>query len=523
MNTFGKAAAATFLLVASACGAPAARLATGDVANAVERAFQSGTETFDHAEWGALLSAGTEAGFVDYVYMEQNRPRIDAYVDRIAAVDLGALERSELEALLLNAYNVLTVVAILDHPGVSSIRDIDGVWTKLTWRVGGHDLTLDNIEHNLLRPFFKDPRIHFAVNCASGSCAPLPKWAFTGPELEAQLEERTHSFLQDPRNVTLEGETLSVSRYFDWYAGDFTAEGWTPRAESIAEFIARYATDEVRAAVRSAPGIALSFKDYDWSLNVVSGSEPEAGAPARVVAYAGVLSFPGVLPLPQEAAGGAVGWVERLRSWVAGFGAAGPLVYGLVYILAVVLLAPASALTIGAGVAFGLSLGTATVLVSATIGASLAFLIGRYLLRVRVERWLAGRAKLSAVDRAVEEQGWRVVALTRLSPAFPFNVQNYFYGVTGVSFWQYAVASLFAMAPGTLLYVYIGVAGAEVAEAAGGAASWGRTALLIAGLAATLGVVVLITRVAKRELEKAVGVKSEVGEIDESSDTVPAT
>jgi uncharacterized membrane protein YdjX (TVP38/TMEM64 family) len=188
---------------------------------------------------------------------------------------------------------------------------------------------------------------------------------------------------------------------------------------------------------------------------------------------------------------------------VAGFGALAPVVYGLAYIIAVVLVVPASALTVGAGVAFGLGTGTVMVALSATIGACLAFLIGRYLLRSRVERWLAGRERLSAVDRAVGEQGWRVVALTRLSPAFPFNVQNYFYGLTRVGFWPYALASLIAMVPGTLLYVYIGVAGAEVAEAAGGAASWGRTALWVAGLVATLLVVVLITRVARRELQKA--------------------
>ena len=120
-----------------------------------------------------------------------------------------------------------------------------------------------------------------------------------------------------------------------------------------------------------------------------------------------------------------------------------------------------------------------------------------------MERWLAGREKLSAVDRAVEEQGWRVVVLTRLSPVFPFNVQNYFYGLTGVSFGGYVLASLIGMLPGTLLYVYIGAAGAGVAQATGGAASWGETALLVAGLVATLVVVGLVTRVAKRELDKA--------------------
>ncbi len=107
------------------------------------------------------------------------------------------------------------------------------------------------------------------------------------------------------------------------------------------------------------------------------------------------------------------------------------------------------------------------------------------------------------MDRAVAQQGWKVVALTRLSPVFPFNVQNYFYGLTAVRFWPYTVTSACTMLPGTLLYVYIGVAGAGVAAALTGAASWGRTALQIAGLLATLLVVVLITRIARKELERA--------------------
>jgi hypothetical protein len=124
---------------------------------------------------------------------------------------------------------------------VSSIREIDGVWTKTRHRVGGFDLTLDAIEHNLLRPTFKDPRIHFAVNCASNSCAPLPGWAFDGNRLEDLLEERTRSFLTDPKNVRVDGDSLVVSRYFQWYGDDFTKEGWEPRGETIGGFIARYA------------------------------------------------------------------------------------------------------------------------------------------------------------------------------------------------------------------------------------------------------------------------------------------
>lgn len=196
-------------------------------------------------------------------------------------------------------------------------------------------------------------------------------------------------------------------------------------------------------------------------------------------------------------------WVADLRSWVAGFGPAAPLLYGFAYVLATVLFVPGSALTIGAGVAFGLLWGTVLVSIASTVGGALAFLLARYLLRDRVESWVAGREKFAMVDRAVAEKGWKIVALTRLSPVFPFNLQNYAYGLTGVGFRGYVLASWIAMLPGTLLYVYLGAAGVQVAAAATGAASWGRTALQLLGLVATLAVAVVAGRIATRVLREA--------------------
>jgi len=470
-------------LAAAACGAPASERATGAVAADMDRALATGSGSFENGLWGSILAGGVRGGLVDYAYVATREADLSAYLSAVASVDLGSLAPPELEALLINAYNALTVRAILDHPNVSSIREIDGVWTKLEWTVGGHSLTLDGIEHTLLRPFFRDPRIHFVVNCASRSCAPLPPWACAGAELDAQLEGQARAFLTDRANVRVDGGSLVVSRYFDWYGDDFVREGWEPRAATIAGFIARYATPDVTAAIEADPAIRVTFEDYDWSLN--AATRP---------------------PATGEASGGEDGgFFARFQAWVGGFGPLAPLVYGLGYVLFVVLLVPGGALTIGAGVTFGLGLGMLVVVAGANVGAALAFLIARYLLRGRVERWLEGRERLRAVDRAVETQGWRVVALTRLSPVFPFNVQNYFYGLTGVSFRGYVGASLIGMLPGTLLYTYIGAAGAGVARAAGGAATWGETVLLVAGLAATLAVVAIITRVAKRELARATG------------------
>jgi len=253
---------------AASCFAPRSTPAQGPIADQVQASFDSGTATFDHSAWDQLLANGTKDGLVDYSYMMDHRAELDGYLDRVAHANLAALAPPELEALLMNAYNALTVRSILDHWPVDSIRDIDGVWSKATHTVGGQELTLDTIEHHLLRPFWKDPRIHFAVNCASRSCAPLPPWAFTGKDLDDQLDRRARSFLSSPKNVQIDGDKLRVSKYFDWYGGDFTAQGWKPRADTIPQFIARYTRPEVKAFIDQHGGdVPLEFFDYDWSLN----------------------------------------------------------------------------------------------------------------------------------------------------------------------------------------------------------------------------------------------------------------
>jgi uncharacterized membrane protein YdjX (TVP38/TMEM64 family) len=489
MRNSSRAAARLLLVIGvSACGAPVSEPATGRVAEDVRASLEGGSQTFDHGAWDRLLAAGTKDGLVDYPYFQEHAGELDAYLDHLAEADAADLRPHHLKALLINAYNALTIRSILGDPEVTSIRQIDGVWSTVRHRVLRHELTLDEIEHNLLRPFFRDPRIHFAVNCASISCAPLPGWAFDGDALDAQLEERTRLFLSDPENARLEGGHLVLTRYFDWYGEDFVAEGWAPRAESIPLFVAGYGGPEIAAAVDSAGITEVRFSDYDWSLNALRPPTPTAADEGDRSGVEGV-----------------VGW---LRRWVTGFGMAGPVVYGLAYVLGVVLFLPGAPLTIGAGVAFGLGPGTVLVSVASTIGAALAFLIARYLLRGRVERWVSDHERLAAVDRAVEHQGWRVVALTRLSPAFPFNLQNYTYGLTGVPFFQYVLASWIAMLPGTLLYVSIGATGIELASAATGAASWGATTLRVLGFAATVSVVVLITAAARRELK---AIEAEIG------------
>ncbi len=197
--------------------------------------------------------------------------------------------------------------------------------------------------------------------------------------------------------------------------------------------------------------------------------------------------------------------IPRFAEWVEGQGALGPAVFIAGYAAAVVAFAPASLLTLAAGAIFGVLEGTAVVFVAASLGACLAFLLARHAARALVERRIAGNPRFAAIDRAIGEQGRRIVFLLRLSPAFPFNLLNYALGLTRVRFGDYALACL-GMLPGTLAYVYSGSLLGDVAAAAGGAAPQrgpAQWALIAAGLAATLAVTALVTRIARRALAEA--------------------
>jgi uncharacterized membrane protein YdjX (TVP38/TMEM64 family) len=199
-------------------------------------------------------------------------------------------------------------------------------------------------------------------------------------------------------------------------------------------------------------------------------------------------------------------WLQRAIDWFAALGPWGIGLFAIVYALAAILFVPGSALTIGAGAIYGLGWGFVAVSAGSTLGAAGAFLIARYLARDRVERWAAKDPRFAAIDRAVGREGWKIVLLTRLSPVFPFTLLNYLYGLTRVGFGAYILASWIGMMPGTVLYVYLGVAGRAVAQTAAGQRS--RTpqewALFIIGLLATFAVTVYVTRLARQALRARV-------------------
>ncbi len=198
--------------------------------------------------------------------------------------------------------------------------------------------------------------------------------------------------------------------------------------------------------------------------------------------------------------------IDALSAWIEGLGVWAPAVYAGIYALAAVLFVPGSALTIASGALFGLGWGTAAVSVGSTTGAAMAFLIARYFARDAVTRMASRNAKFAAIDNAIGKGGWKIVALLRLSPAVPFNLQNYLYGLTAIRFWPCVLTSWLAMLPGTFMYVYIGRIGRQGLEAAaaGGnetpdAAKW---ILTIVGFVATVVVTIFVTRLATRAVKE---------------------
>src|SRR6266404_6969685 len=191
----------------------------------------------------------------------------------------------------------------------------------------------------------------------------------------------------------------------------------------------------------------------------------------------------------------ALDWIGKLGPW-------GPVIFAGIYVVATVFFIPGSVLTLGAGAVFGVGLGSVCVSISATLGATAAFLVGRYLARDAIARKIENNEKFATIDRAVADEGWKIVLLTRLSPVFPFTLLNYAFGVTRVKLSHYVFASWIGMMPGTVMYVYFG---SLVNVGAGHRQrTTGEWLLYGVGLLATVIVTVFVTRLARRALAKKI-------------------
>ncbi len=221
----------------------------------------------DHATWAELLNKHVKPGGVDYAGFKSEEKKLDQYLKVLEHTDSKTLSRDEQFAYYINAYNAWTIKLILSaYPGVGSIKDL-GTFLKSPWekkfiRIDGDELTLDDIEHHILRPRFKDPRVHFAINCSAASCPPLSSEPYLGSSLDLQLDQATRSFINDPNNYRLEGNAFYVSRIFKWFAEDFN--------DDVLGFYLKYAQDDLKKKLTEKKAvIQVKYLQYDWSLNDV--------------------------------------------------------------------------------------------------------------------------------------------------------------------------------------------------------------------------------------------------------------
>ncbi len=258
------------------CSAPDAKLIDDPLVERLEQGMEAdGERTHDHAEFTELLArhVDEDAGTVDYGALKEEEERLDAYLEGLAQADVTQLGRDEQLALLLNAYNAYTVKLILENYGeIESIRDISDPWKTERYEVGGSTLSLDQIEHGIIRPLYRDPRIHFGVNCAAKDCPHLAEEAFEGSRVDEQLEARTRATLGDEKFLRLEGETIRYTKVMEWYEEDFVDDEFKGAGENLAAYIRPYGSAEVQRVIDEADGDPrMNALDYDWSLNDTGG------------------------------------------------------------------------------------------------------------------------------------------------------------------------------------------------------------------------------------------------------------
>ncbi len=234
-------------------------------------------QTIDHSAWdrwlGKLVRPAAD-GINRLAYnavTAAERAALRGYIDALTALEISRYNRAEQRAYWINLYNALTVDIVLEHYPLESIRDISsglfssGPWKLELARVEGIDLTLDDIEHRILRPIWRDPRIHYAVNCASLGCPNLQPRAFTAANTEDLLERGAREFVNHERGARVVGGRLEVSSIYDWFDDDFGGND-----AGVIEHLRRYADADLAAALESIERI--SGDSYDWRLNAPGDS-----------------------------------------------------------------------------------------------------------------------------------------------------------------------------------------------------------------------------------------------------------
>lgn len=208
-----------------------------------------------HDIWNTLVGLYvSDNGAVNYKGFKQSSGRINVYLQQLSQQSpQESWSREEQMAYWINLYNAATVALIVEHYPLKSIMDIDKPWDKAFVKVGSKTYSLNQIEHEILRPQFQDPRIHFAVNCASQSCPELLNEAYTADKLNQQLEKQAKAFINNPKHNSV--ANAEVSQLFNWYKDDFIKKG------TVVDYLNTYSNTPFKK------GTKLSFREYDWNLN----------------------------------------------------------------------------------------------------------------------------------------------------------------------------------------------------------------------------------------------------------------
>lgn len=226
----------------------------------------------DHGAWDAILARRLSRGasgvaLFDYAGAAQSdRPALSAYIAGLEAVDPTGLARQAAMAFWINLYNAKTIDLVLEAWPVASIREVrgglfnTGPWDEKVLRVGGAELSLDDVEHGILRPVFADPRIHYAVNCASIGCPDLGAKAWRGGTLDGDLDAAARIYVNHPRGARIDGGELVVSSIYNWFEADFGGSD-----AGVIAHLARYAEAPLAAGLAGVSGIGDDA--YDWSIN----------------------------------------------------------------------------------------------------------------------------------------------------------------------------------------------------------------------------------------------------------------
>lgn len=227
----------------------------------------SSTEQIDHSafqefinEYRVLDPADNIAKVRYSLVSIPNKDKLDRYISTLENVNVDGLNADEQFAFWVNLYNAVTIQLILKEYPIESIRRIANPWDQNLMRISGENISLNDIEHRILRPRWKDPRIHFVVNCASIGCPDLPAQVLTAENSEAIMEESARVYLNHPRGVALRGRNLLVSSLLDWYKEDFGG------GDEVLSYLSNYVDLAQITGRQDYSSINIRF-DYDWSLN----------------------------------------------------------------------------------------------------------------------------------------------------------------------------------------------------------------------------------------------------------------